>query len=107
MYALEFLPSALNDIVEIAQYITEKLHNPQAALNLTNKCIQKAELVCELPHSNRVFSLIKPLKYEYRRIIVDNYSMFYRIDEHKKTVIIARVIYAKRNITEAFFDTEA
>ncbi len=104
MYTLEFLDEALCDIVEIAQYITKTLQNPQAAVRLTNKMIEKAEKVCSFPYSNRVFTPIKPLKREYRKIIVDNYIMFYFINEDKKTVLIARVLYAKRNISGAYFE---
>ena len=38
-----------------------------------------------------------PSALEDLKLSVKNYFVFYRIDETKKTVTVARVIYAKRN----------
>ncbi|MCL2618217.1 MAG: type II toxin-antitoxin system RelE/ParE family toxin [Defluviitaleaceae bacterium] len=37
------------------------------------------------------------MAYEYRKLPVKSYAMFYRVDEREKLVTIARVIYARRN----------
>ena len=98
MYSLEFLPVAKNDMLEIVKYISEKLKNPVAAQNLAEEFISSAERICEFPYSNKVYTPIKPLEMEYRRIIVNNYLMFYTVDEPNKTVTVMRVIYARRDI---------
>ncbi|MCM1114174.1 MAG: type II toxin-antitoxin system RelE/ParE family toxin [Clostridium sp.] len=98
MYKLEFLPTAKNDMLEIAKYISDELKNPVAALKLAENLIASAENICVFPYSNNVYTPIKSLEKEYRRIIVKNYMMFYTIDEDTKTVTIMRVIYAKRNM---------
>lgn len=100
MYKLEFLPIAKNDMLEIVKYISDELKNPEAALRLADEFIIAAENVCTFPYSNNVYSPIKPLKAEYRRIIVKSYMMFYTVDETKKTVTIMRAIYSKRNLGE-------
>ena len=100
MYKLEFLPVAKNDMLEIVKYISNELKNPTAASKLAEEFISSAEKVCDFPYSNNVYTPIKPLGLEYRRIIVDNYLMFYTVNEQTKTVTIMRVIYARRNISE-------
>lgn len=101
MYKLEFLPISLNDMVEIVGYIGNTLKNPIAADNLSNELIQAAERLSEFPYSNPVYSPLRPLKYEYRKQLVKNYIMFYWVDEEKKTVTVARVIYGKRDYGKA------
>lgn len=98
MYNLEFLPIAKNDMLEIIKYIADELKSPVAAQNLAEEFIMSAERLCEFPYANNVYTPIKPLDFEYRRIIVKNYLMFYTVDESSKTVTIMRVIYARRDI---------
>lgn len=98
MYSLEFLSVAKNDMLEIVKYISNELKNPVAAQNLADDFISAAERLCEFPYANNVYTPLKPLELEYRRIIVNNYLMFYTVSEETKTVTIMRIIYAKRDI---------
>lgn len=100
MYNLFYLPHALQDMVEIAEYIGVQLKNPKAASRLTDEMIKKAESLKQFPYANSVYIPIKPLEREYRRIFVRNYTMFYYIDEKNKEITIARVIYSRRNLEE-------
>jgi addiction module RelE/StbE family toxin len=97
MYQLEYLPSAKQDMTDIAAYISHELFDPAAAEKLIAKMVESAELLTEFPYINAIHYSAKPLKKEYRKLIVKNYIMFYWIDEPIKKVIIARVIYACRN----------
>ena len=97
-YAIEYLPSSLEDLKEIVRYIARTLQNPKAAENLAHEIIKKVDLLADFPYSAPRYTPIKPLEYEYRKLLVKNYFAFYRIDEMKKTITVARIIYAKRNI---------
>lgn len=97
MYKVEYLPAAMNDMIEIARHIGVKLANPDAAKSLADLMVSEAEKLSEMPHRFKVYTPIKPLKREYRKLLVENYIMFYWIDELQKTVTIARVIYSGRN----------
>ena len=97
MYTLEYLPIAMRDMVDIAKYISQKLSNPIAAERLTNEMIESANKLTEFPYINPVYHSIKKIKKEYRRLIVKNYIMFYYVDESRKLITVARVIYAHRN----------
>ncbi len=100
MYRIEYLPIARQDMVEIARYIGRELCNPEAARKLAGRMVQAAESLTEFPHSKPLYIPPRPLEHEYRKLIVDKYIMFYWVDERKRIVTIARVIYTKRNWEE-------
>lgn len=97
MYKLEYLPLAQKDMVEIVRYISQELKNPDAAERLAVEWIDAAERVRTFPYATPAYHPIRPLKHEYRKILVQNYLMFYWVEEEKKVVTVARVVYAKRN----------
>ena len=92
MYKLEYLPVARKDMLEIVRYISRELQNPDAA-----ELVNAAEGVLLFPYATPTYQPIRPLKHEYRKILVQNYLMFYWVDEEKKLVTVARVVYAKRD----------
>lgn len=94
MYRIEYLPIARRDMVDIAKYIGIKLANPDAADRLAEEMIASAEKLTDMLYRCPAYIPIKPLKHEYRKLIVRNYIMFYWINEDKKLVIIARVVYS-------------
>lgn len=97
MYKLQFLPVAKNDLQGIAVYIADELDAPQTALRLTEKIVKSTERLSEFPYSCPVYTPIRPLKPEYRKLRVENYLVFYTVDENEKTITVMRIIYAKRD----------
>lgn len=97
MYKLEYLPVARKDMLEIVRYISGELQNPDAADRLAVELVDAAENVLTFPYANPAYRPIRPLKHEYRKILVQNYLILYWVDEEKKLVTVARVVYAKRD----------
>ena len=97
MYKLEYLPIAQSDMVDISRYISLELKNKTAAIRLAEKMVASADRLTFAPYINAVYVPIRPLKNEYRKLLVDNFIMFYYVNEEEKLVTIARVIYAKRD----------
>ena len=97
MYKLEVLPVAKEDMVEIVRYISKDRKNPATAKTLSDALFAAMESVTEFPYANPSYVPIRPLRIEYRKRMVKNYLMLYRVDEQKKTITISRVIYAKRD----------
>ena len=97
MYTIDYLPIAKSDMVDIAKYIGVKLENPEAAERLAEKMIEAAEKLTDMPYKCPVYIPVKPLRHEYRKLIVQNYIMFYWVDEDKKLITIARVVYSGRD----------
>ena len=99
MYKLEYLPVAQRDMVEIVRYISGELQNLTAAARLAMELVNAAESVLTFPYALPAYQPIRSLKREYRKILVQNFLMFYWVDEEKKLVTVARVVYAKRDIS--------
>lgn len=97
MYKLEYLPIARQDMVDIVRYVSRTLSNPTAAERLATELIEAGDSIPGFPYANPAYTPIRPLKHEYRKRLVQNYVMFYWVDEGKKLVTVARVIYAKRD----------
>jgi addiction module RelE/StbE family toxin len=96
MYNIDYLPLALDDLKEIVEYITNELEAPRAAENFILKVNKEVPKLANNPFRCHVyFSPIK-LNYEYRVLHIDNYSLFYVVENNK--VEIHRVIYSKRDI---------
>ena len=97
MYNLEFLPTARQDMSDIAKYINKVLCNPIAAMNTVRRMVDAAEDLQTHPYSCPVYYPPRELPHEYRKLIVGNYIMFYRVNEYDKLITVVRVIYAKRD----------
>ena len=97
MYKLEFLPAAQQDMVEIVRYISIELCNPTAAERLAKELIAAADGIQAFPYANPQYLPLRPLTYEYRKLLVRNYLLFYRVDEKNKQVTVTRVLYARRD----------
>ena len=100
MYDLEYLPVARQDMIDIALYISRELKNPSAAVNLSEELVAAGESIPVFPYANPPYFPLRPLKHEYRKLLVRNHLMLYWIDEDKKVVTIARVVYARSNYDE-------
>lgn len=77
MYKLEYLPVAQRDMVEIVRYISGELQNPTAAARLAMELVNAAESVLTFPYALPSYQPIRSLKREYRKILVQNFLMFY------------------------------
>ena len=95
MYDLEFQPLARQDMINIVTYIDKTLHNRAAALRLAENMITEIENIGIFPYSGAVYHPLRALKYEYRKLLVGNYLILYRVDEKRKMITVARVVYAK------------
>ena len=99
-YKLLYLEQAKDDLKEIAQYISEELQNVFAAERLIVKIIDSAENITSFPYSNSVYVPVKPLKQEYRKVFVDNFTIFYYVTEDCKLVTVSRIVYSRRNLSK-------
>ena len=79
------------------RYISREIQNPDASERLAVKLADTAESVLTFPYATPAYQPIRPLKHEYRNILVQNYLMFYWVDEEERLVTVARVVYAKRD----------
>ena len=95
-YNVVITASSLKDMEDLYNYIAYELYSPDSAKKLYFKianAIQSLELFAE---RYRVFS--NEDGYSTRRMLVDNYSVFYIIKD--SSVIITSVLYRSRDINE-------
>lgn len=91
------------NIIEIVGYISHELKAPESARKLVAKLMQAANEVTAFPYAHSIHQMPQneePLKYEYRKILVDNYFVFYYVDEAQSLVVVSAVIYARRRLPE-------
>jgi toxin ParE1/3/4 len=95
VYKIHYLPLALNDLKEITQYIAIKLEAPQAAENFLSKLDKEVLKIADNPFRCHSYTPPEKLKYDYRILHIDNYSLFYEVENDK--IEIHRVIYSRRD----------
>lgn len=91
-YKLRYLPLFYEDLEQKVLYISEKLHNVQAANDLIDE-VEKAILE-RLPvaESFEQYQSLKERKYQYYRIYVKNYVIYYVVidDEYDGKIMEVR-----------------
>ena len=95
-YKLSFLPLFEADLIEITDYITNNLNNPEVALRLVDDIEIAINRRLETPLAFASYPTSKNRPYPYYRINIRNFSVFYVIIGD--TMEVRRVLYAKRNI---------
>ena len=88
-----YLPIANYDIARIDEVLSDY---PDKAARIFHDMDKKVTLLEELPYMWPVY-LAKP---EYRRMILEDYQLFYKVDESSHKVRIFRILYSKMDIPE-------
>ncbi len=88
---------AAQDLDNIVSYITEQLSNPSAASRLLDDI---AKCYGYLKTSPQIYEICRDSKLSrdgYRKAVINNYMLIYRIDDVTKTVFILRFFYGGRD----------
>ena len=78
---------AENDLTAIYDYINQKLQSPQAAMKLFNRLAKAIQSLEVFPERCPIVPELLDLGIKVRRLVVKNYSIFYRLDRDVVTVI--------------------
>ena len=96
-YSLKFTAKAEEDLDEIYYYIADNLFAPETAESLMDKFENRILRLKAFPYSCS-FVLDETLKKRgYRKLVIDNYIVFYLVNEQKEQVIIMRILYGASN----------
>ncbi|MBQ9348345.1 MAG: type II toxin-antitoxin system RelE/ParE family toxin [Oscillibacter sp.] len=95
MHNLRFRTEAESDIHDILRFYAVERNNPIFANRLADEIQEAVERLREYPYANPVLLSRLRIKHEYRKLLVRDYLIFYRISEPRKTVIIYRVLNAR------------
>jgi len=95
-YIVKMTPKAVTDLDNIYSYISEELFAVSAAANILEGLETGIMRLKEFPFSCNYVADEFLRNKGYRKLIIDNYIVFYLIDEENKQVIIMRVLYGKQ-----------
>jgi len=98
MHKIHYLPLALDDLKGIVRYIADTLESPRAAENFISKLDREVKKIADNPFRCRLYISSEPLKYDYRILHINNYSLFYVVENNK--IEIHRIIYSRRDIVQ-------
>ena len=96
-FSLEYAPIAYEDLDEIFAYISSELQVPNAALNLLEAMEEAVEKLRMFPYKYQVARDALLASKGYRMLPIENFAVFYLVDDEQQIVSIRRVLYGKRN----------
>ena len=99
-YSYSFTEKAEQDFDEILRYISFDLANPIAAQNLGRKIFEKIDIVRSYPESCAIVENEFLSDKTVRKLLVDNYIIYYKANHDEKIITIIRIVYGKRNLDE-------
>ena len=101
-YSIEMTRQAVNDLKGIFEYIAFELHSVQAASSQLSRLENRIMSLNIMPERHRLYGK-EPWKSRGLRIMpVDNYCVFYIVDNCSQTVSIIRIMYAGRDYETLF-----
>ncbi|MBB6698591.1 type II toxin-antitoxin system RelE/ParE family toxin [Clostridium algidicarnis] len=97
MYDIQITEPAEKDLYEIGAYISKELLDPETAKKVISEIAKGVNSLEDMLLRN-VLVADDRLAYEgIRKIMVDNYIVFYIVTDESKTVTIIRILYSRRD----------
>lgn len=97
-YRVRITDEALNDMEEIYRYIAEKLQSPENAAGQYDRIADGIMELETFPERCRLVDFEPERQSGLRRLLVDNYSVFYVIRGNQ--VIVTSVLYSASDIEQ-------
>ena len=95
-YNVMIEPEAQKDLFAIVDYISQILHEPVVAANIYRKIKEQISLLSDMPKRHKVIDIDPYRSIGVRTLLVRNYTVYYIVDDDKRTVHIIRVLYNRR-----------
>ncbi len=96
-YYIQITKPAENDLVGIGRYISKELLEPETARKVISGIGSKINTLENMPHRNALVNDKRLARMGIRKMLVDNYIVFYNVVEETRTMTIIRVLYSRRN----------
>ena len=91
---------AHNDIDSVLDYIVNALKNPIAAKKLLGRIEEAYTDLADNPFIYACCADSRLQKDGYRKVVINNYVLIYRIDETDNKVYVVRFFYGRQNYIE-------
>lgn len=95
-FELRYSPLFYDDLDRITNYILLDLKNEVAAKAFIDDVETAIRKRLEDPLQTAIYPSMRRRKYDYRRIMVGNYPIFYVVIEH--TMVVRRLLYGRRDL---------
>ena len=92
-YVLKVYPQAARDMESIFEYIAITLCNPTAAAKQVRDFEKALNIVCSQPESCALIQNEYVKDRTLRKLIVNNYIVFYRADKNREEIQVVRALY--------------
>jgi plasmid stabilization system protein ParE len=96
-YKVSVSAPAKRDIREIHSYISQQLMESQIADRIFDALYAAVGSLVEMPHRFPIVTNERLATIGYRKLVSDNYIIFYTIDETAGIVYVERVLYSRRD----------
>ena len=97
-YTIKYLPSFSEELDEIIYYITFILKNKKSAERLLQNVHNAIEQRSESPESYEIYKSKVNMRYDWYRIYVGNFTIFYTV---RNTIMeVTHIIYSARNFDD-------
>ena len=93
-YKIKYLPLAVQDLNDIARYLSE--FYPKTASRILKEMQEKITKLGDTPKMCEIYRLDPT----YRRMVVDQYLAFYRVNDETRVVEIHRVLRGSWNLPQ-------
>ena len=88
---------AQRDLLDIFDYISFELKEPESARRLLSKIKAKVLSLVEMPESHKLISEVSYKEKNIKWAPIENYIIFYQVSDLDNIVYILRVLYKKRD----------
>ena len=88
--------TATEDLKSIASYIANELREPSIAIKLVGNIKEAVMSLEQMPTRHSLLSDANLVVQGIRKIMVDNYIVFYIVSEKDNVVTIVRILYSRR-----------
>lgn len=96
-FAYRLSVTAESDIDEIVGYIALKLKNSVAAKSIYDELMKKLQNLCDMPKIGHIVDNELNRRDDVRWLPVNNYILYYVIDDEDKMINVLRVVSARRD----------
>lgn len=98
-YQLRYLPLFYDDLNQVITYISDILHNKDAASKLLDSVEKAIQERLFMPEAFEPYKSCKEREHAYYRIYVENFIIFYAVidDGDKKIMEVRRFLYKRQD----------
>lgn len=97
-YTVRYAPQALDDLRDLYSYVAFSLKEPATAQKLVNRIRKAARSLDALPGRHPVVDWEPWQSMGMHRFTVEDFLLFYLIDQSTRTVTLVRMVYGGRDL---------